>query len=158
LEKSHAVDYKTWCAAPPLADLYERYSAAAGAPAPAPRDKLLGHQQHRPWGQPPLGITVLPDGKRVRDEAGLQVIDLIFKLRSEGWSTRSIATHLDANGYRGRRGGAWTGGKVSWVLRHPSTYYSAEVDAPAGEPTPRKPPTSVQMTLNFEGGESREAV
>ena len=68
-------------------------------------------------GAPAFGLKVMVGQEQlVQDPEEQQVIDLIRNLRSQGKSMGAIAQHLNAEGYRSKRGGLWYGSSVKNVL------------------------------------------
>lgn len=57
----------------------------------------------------PFGYTVGPDGKQLVPEPSEQkVLALLGELKAKGYSYRRIASELNEQGYRTRRGGRWS--------------------------------------------------
>ena len=152
LERTHNVDYASWLAAPPLSDLYQQHVAEVGL-VPAEQRASVLHRAHgpKPWGAPPITVNVDERGRRTVNEKGMEAVDLIFRLRREGLVLREIASYLDSAGFKGRRGGAWTGGKVGYVLRRSQTYYNPNNFDDTEQPTiPRKRPVATGQLELFK--------
>ena len=73
-------------------------------------------RQGKAWNHPPFGWEIT-DGRLVEVAEQQETLGLIRWLRDGGWSYNRIASHLNAEGHRTKRGGPWYAMSVRSVER-----------------------------------------
>jgi len=69
-------------------------------------------------GEVPFGYTVALDGKHLEEDAQEQeVIGRIHSLKALGYSFRGIAADLNRDGYKTKKGAAWTHRQVAMIYQ-----------------------------------------
>lgn len=68
------------------------------------------------YGSPPFGYTAV-NGRLRRSKTEQATLRRLLALAADGRSTRDIATELNAQGHRSKRGGSWSSATVAAVLR-----------------------------------------
>lgn len=74
------------------------------------------HQVYCPY--PPLGF-INQDGKLVRDPKAYDIVNKIFKLKSDGLSLHKIAKELNSQGIKGGKNGKFHASTIQKVINNP---------------------------------------
>lgn len=72
-------------------------------------------------GKPPIGYKAV-DGELVIVPDEAEIVRLVFKLRSEGFTLKGIAQELNERGYRTKKGGEFLHSAIQTILANEETY------------------------------------